>query len=283
MINVKTEVIMAKGTCTNSTGEVILVYGDKSAQTPQDKDNALYRLPSGRKTPAGFDCDGIYVTNDRIAVQVAFPDQAGPVAVKYGLEVVDINFGLTKEGNKYKLDTPNQGVFKPSDVCCPSNFPTCVCWNIPDISHDQTVTFPEVPGHLPAIDGKWESTDADKRFLFEVTGATVKWTERGTPGTTPGQTFSRTIQLNFQSGKFRIERANDMEVLTFLAFQPQSLRDAILAKGPQPSFIVFTHQGTELLAEWNGLVVTKNPNGTLKEVIQPGVRPPKQFVFKRIP
>jgi hypothetical protein len=115
----------------------------------------------------------------------------------------------------------------------------------------------------------------------------VKWIERGTQGTTPGATLSRTVQLTRAGEKFRIERPNDMEVLTFLRYQPQSLRDAIIARNPQPSFIVFTRpSGPELFgpwqlfAEWNGLVVTKNPDGTLNEVIQPGVRPAKTYIFK---
>ena len=134
------------GTCINSTGEMIAVYGPKSAQTPQDKDNALYRLPTGRKTPSGFDCDGIYVPNDRIADQFAGADIQGPVAIKY---INILTFEITKNGNKYVLPA-NQGAFKPNEVCCPSNFPTCVCWNIPNLSQTQVTTFPEVPGHIPA-------------------------------------------------------------------------------------------------------------------------------------
>jgi hypothetical protein len=144
-------------------------------------------------------------------------------------------------------------------------------------SVDNTVTLQD------NLTGKWESTDADRRFLLEITGTTVKWTERGTASTTPGATNLRTVTLISTGRKFRIERANDAEVLTFLGFQPQSLRDAILARSPQPSFIVLTRNGDTLSAEWNGFLVTKNPNGTLKDVIQPGVRPPKLFTFKRIP
>jgi hypothetical protein len=131
--------------------------------------------------------------------------------------------------------------------------------------------------------GKWESTDVDKRFLLEISGTDVQWTERGTPSTTPGAKFTRGATATFSDGKFRIERPNDNAAITFLGFQPQSLRDAIMARNPQPSFIVFARNGNTLLAEWNGLVVTKNPNGTLKDVIQPGVRPAKAFTFNRVP
>ncbi|PSB41638.1 hypothetical protein C7B80_30075 [Cyanosarcina cf. burmensis CCALA 770] len=280
---------MATAACSNSTGEVILVYGDKSPQSPQDKDNALYRLPPGRKTPPGWDCDGVYVPNDRIAGQTTLPDIQGPVAIKTGLGVVDISYEITREGNRYILP-PNQGAFKPSDYGCPTQYPIRVCWDIPNITQSQFNSFLEVPGHVSSIDGKWESIDDDKRFLLEIAETTVKWTERGTQSTTPGATLSRTVQLNQLGEKFRIERPNDMEVLTFLGYQPQSLRDAIIARNPQPSFIVFTRvpSGTaiwgawRLSAEWSGLVVTKNPDGTLNEVIQPGVRPPKTFTFKII-
>lgn len=114
------------GTCINSTGEVLAVYGPKSASTPQDRDNALYRLPAGRRTPPAWDCDGIYVPNDRVAGQL-------------------ITFEITKTGTKYELPA-NQGAFTPDEVCCPSNFPTCVCWNIPNLAHDHLDSFPRGPG-----------------------------------------------------------------------------------------------------------------------------------------
>ena len=144
-------------------------------------------------------------------------------------------------------------------------------------SIDTTVTLTD------GIAGKWESTDADKRFLLEITGSSVKWTERGTPNTTPRATLTRTAALSTSGGKLRIERPNDADVLAFLGFQPQSLRDAIVARNPRPSFIVLSRAAHSLAAEWNGLIVTKNPDGTLKEVIHPGVRPPRAFTFNRIP
>jgi hypothetical protein len=139
---------MAGGTCINSTGEDLLVYGDKSSSTPPDRyENALYRLPPGRKTSSGWDCDGIYIPNDRIGEQVLGADKPGPVAVKYGLIVTDITFEIKKNGDKYILPG-NQGVFSPSEVCFPSNYPTCVGWDIPNVSHSQLSSYPEVPGHV---------------------------------------------------------------------------------------------------------------------------------------
>lgn len=118
------------GTCLNKTSEVILVYGSKSPTTPQDKDNALYRLPVNRKTADGWDCDGIFIPNNRVADQLLGADKLGPVAVKY---VSVLTFEITQSGNKYKLPA-NQGIFSPAEVCCPSDYPTCVCWEIPNIS-----------------------------------------------------------------------------------------------------------------------------------------------------
>lgn len=134
------------GTAINNTGENIAVYGPKSAATPQDMDNALYLLPPGRQTPDGWDCDGVYVPKDRIADQLLGPDIPGPVAVKY---VGILTFKIERVGNKYKLPA-NQGAFRPSEVCCPSNFPTCVCWPIPSITQSEVSLFPPVPGHAPA-------------------------------------------------------------------------------------------------------------------------------------
>ena len=142
------------GTCINRTSEAILVYGSNSPLTPQDKENALYRLPVNRKTPNGWDCDGIFIPKNRVAVQLIGADTAGPVAVKYvggtilGVDI-DITFEITQSVNKYILPA-NQGVFSPAEVCCPSNYPTCVCWEIPNISNDQLGAYPEVPNPVPA-------------------------------------------------------------------------------------------------------------------------------------
>ncbi len=137
------------GRCINKTGETILVYGPKSPSTPQDKDNALYKLPTNKKTPDNWDCDGIYVPNDRIAKQAIMPDIPGPVAVKY---INIINFEIHKEDNKYVIP-PNQGTFKPSEIQCPTPqdlLPNVVCWDIPDIDHNSLDNYPLVSDMLDA-------------------------------------------------------------------------------------------------------------------------------------
>ncbi len=137
------------GTCINDTGELLLVYGTKTADTPQDRDNALFRLPAGRRTPPGWDCDGIYVPSDRVAGQAVFPDKHGPVAVKYGVQVVDFSFTIRLDDDRYDLPV-NQGVFTPAEVCTGLSRLACLNWNIPSLAHDDLDGFPEVSGHLPA-------------------------------------------------------------------------------------------------------------------------------------
>jgi hypothetical protein len=133
------------GTCINSTLEDIAVYGPKSNESPPDWENALYLLPAGRKTPDNWDCDGIYVPKDRIAVQAVGPFLLGPVAIKY----VDVLiFVISQDDMDRYVLPPNQGAFTPNQVCCPSDWPRCVCWNIPSLARNQ-LNFPYVPGHLP--------------------------------------------------------------------------------------------------------------------------------------
>jgi hypothetical protein len=118
----------AAGQCTNNTGEAILVYGPKHPSDTSRFETSLYRLRPGITTPNGWDCDGFFVPNDRIASQAATNVQ-GPCAIKY---FSVFSWTVTKNGNNYNCPL-NQGLFKPSEVCCPSNYPTCVCWRIPNL------------------------------------------------------------------------------------------------------------------------------------------------------
>jgi hypothetical protein len=121
--------ILAFGTCTNDTGETILVYGSKHPEDTSPYEDSMYYLPAGRTTPDGWDCDGFFVPNDRIASQ-ALSDVQGPCAIKY---LSQISWTVTKGGNKYNCPL-NQGLFKPSEIGCPSSIiPYRVCWPIPDI------------------------------------------------------------------------------------------------------------------------------------------------------
>lgn len=123
------------------------------------------------------------------------------------------------------------------------------------------------------LTGKWQSPMPEQRFTLEFQGKKVKWTEKNSSGAT----LSKEVGITeISEGKFKIERPNNDEVLTFLGFQP-TLRSEILARNPQPSFIIFYRTGDKLMTEWNGLIATKDANAHLKELIQPGVKPPKLF------
>lgn len=127
------------GQCINNSGETLLVYGPRLQD--ETRDNQLYKLANGRKTSHGWDCDGFYVPKDRVANQLI--DKSGPVAVKY---IGPIVFNVTKNGAKLNANA-NQGVFTPHEVCCPSNWPTCVCWEIPNLStiEVENSTYPTAP------------------------------------------------------------------------------------------------------------------------------------------
>lgn len=134
------EVRMPAGRLENRTGEPLAVYGPKLEGASTD--NSLYVLLPGKVTLEGWDCDGVYVPNDRVASQ-ALSNVPGPLAIKYfGTGLIMI---INKSGNKYLMPF-NNGAFKPSEVCCPSNYPTCVCWPIPNLAADQVNRFPLVPG-----------------------------------------------------------------------------------------------------------------------------------------
>jgi hypothetical protein len=130
--------------CINRTDEDLAVYGDAPAGSKME--TALYRLPRDRATPDDWDCDGLFVPNDRVANQAIGADIPGPVAVKY---MDFVNFTIRKSENKYDLPI-NQGTFRPDDICCPSRYPKCVCWPIPNESALWVASLPEVPGHIPA-------------------------------------------------------------------------------------------------------------------------------------
>lgn len=130
---------------------------------------------------------------------------------------------------------------------------------------------------IPGLSGKWQSPEPEQRFTLEFNGNIVKWTERNSSGAI----LMREMKIqDIGNGNFRIDRANDNEVLSFLGFQA-SLRNEISARSPQSSFITFRREGTNLRAEWNGLIATKDANAHLKELIQPGIRPAKVFIFRQ--
>lgn len=129
-----------------------------------------------------------------------------------------------------------------------------------------------------ALDGTWKSNDAGKRFSLEVSGKSVTWTERRPSGAA----LQRKVTLEEQEGgaAFRASRDNDDEVLTFLEFTSSDLRREIIAQRPEPSFLVLRRQGNRLSGRWYGLLVRKQANGHLKEIVQPSKMTPADFTFE---
>lgn len=154
-------------------------------------------------------------------------------------------------------------------------------WGLVDMGHVFHRTPAKDTVYLKdSLTGKWQSTDAGKRFLLEIkSDGNVVWTENATSGS-----FTRTVPLisKKNAAEYRIERANDDPALAFLGFQP-TLRSQILAKGPRPSFIVLRKYGNEIRGQWNGLLATKNNDANLETLVQPGDRPAKEFIFQKLP
>lgn len=116
-----------KGECVNHTSEAIAVYNA----------GKLFKLPPGRKTPGGWDCDGYFVPNDRTAKPGSSPAVRGPAAIKYH----DLRWPevfMTTAGT-YDSETPTE-VFKPTSN--PHG------WDIPNQPHTYADTLLEVPGHI---------------------------------------------------------------------------------------------------------------------------------------
>jgi hypothetical protein len=130
---------MPAGKITNQTGEDLAVYGPP--RLGEKKATSLYRLGAGKSTPEGWDCDGFYVPNDRSVDQVVGPDLRGPIAIKY---MALLSPTISRQGSRYQCP-PNQGSFRPREVCCPSKYPKCICWPVPDIPQSQVRRLPPAP------------------------------------------------------------------------------------------------------------------------------------------
>jgi hypothetical protein len=129
---------------------------------------------------------------------------------------------------------------------------------------------------LPVLDGTWESDDPQRRFQLRIQGTSALWTERDAAG----GVLTRQLPVWFGDDAATISRANDVEVLTFLGFQPK-MREQILARAPIPSFITLTIDDQGLLAEWFGVLVIKDEHDQLETLVQPGTRAPKRFRLQR--
>ena len=129
--------------------------------------------------------------------------------------------------------------------------------------------------------GTWDSTDPGKRWTLELNGTKCIWTER----TSTGVSIVRkvTMQLGGDGQRFKALRENDADTLSALGFSP-AIRAAVLARSPQPSYMLITIGSDKFFADWNGLLVIKDDKANFKELKQPGQVPPKRYDFtRRIP
>lgn len=123
--------------------------------------------------------------------------------------------------------------------------------------------------------GNWKSTDATGRFSLKIAGPDVDWTENGNGALLKSISSDRSSSAEL----LKIERANTDDVLAFLGFSDKALRAEILAKNPEPSYILIKREGAKLVGEWHGLLVKKLANGRLDQIVQPGKGIPKFFDF----
>lgn len=165
------------------------------------------------------------------------------------------------------------GAWLPIHRHVPSGNP----WNLLGDSFGISFVRDEQSVVLPTVEGTWDSSDADKRFRIQVGNGKFTLIERSPTG----QALIREVATEVRAdGSLRISRPNDAEVLTFLGFQP-SLRAEIIARAPKSSYIDLKFNGGSLSGDWYGLLVTKDGNAHIKEMSQPGTRPPKAFSFAK--
>lgn len=111
------------GQCTNSTNEILVVYGPKHESDRSICDTSPYLLPPGGTTPSRWDCDGFLVPSDR-ALCTWRRSRRGPLPIKFWnfrhFEVRSAGFSI------YQASW-NNGVFEPSQIN----------WAIPNLSYDQ--------------------------------------------------------------------------------------------------------------------------------------------------
>jgi hypothetical protein len=133
-----------------------------------------------------------------------------------------------------------------------------------------------VLGVATRFGGTWKSSDLAGRFVVQIDGPRVVWTEKGASGQ-----HIVTVQTTAAStsSEIQVERANDDATLAFLGFSSAALRTQILAKGSQPSFLILRRNGDQLIGEWHGLLVTKHADGSLDSIVQPKDQPAKTFTF----
>lgn len=121
--------------------------------------------------------------------------------------------------------------------------------------NDQSVGTVEI---LNPLGGTWQSTDERRRWKLTFANGACTWVERNSSGAT----LSRNVYPFISGSQYRIERANDGEVLTFLGARA-NVREQILARSPGPSFMLLARSGGAVTAEWRGLWWSVDTHGNL--------------------
>jgi|GEM_PF-4939998 len=105
---------------TNSTSEILIVYGPRRETDGGNYDNSWYILHPGKTIPQNWQCDGLFIPKDRKFMQINGETMQGPVAVKYG-SLMPVT--ITQDGDQYiEKDNSNEGVFHQSEID----------WDVPD-------------------------------------------------------------------------------------------------------------------------------------------------------
>ncbi|QIR35796.1 hypothetical protein HCG51_02855 [Tolypothrix sp. PCC 7910] len=126
------------GQCRNETDKTIAVYGPKPKKPKTPYDNTLYFLAAGQETPAGWDCQGIYLANDaKVAGLNTDPNQSleGAAAIKIfkGTQLIAKS---NPETSALEFNVTPSKVFKAGDIN----------WYIPNIGEKNIASrLPDVP------------------------------------------------------------------------------------------------------------------------------------------
>lgn len=125
--------------------------------------------------------------------------------------------------------------------------------------------------------GIWTSSDSSQRWTLDFNENGCKWTEKNSIN----QKLTRIVLLQRNGAAWKIQRPNDEEVLRFLGASDDVCAE-ILARNPNPSFMVLNVGDLTFQATWNGLKWTSS-NGHLDRLEQPGTTPGtiKQYDFVR--
>lgn len=120
------------GQCRNETGKTLAVYGPPSEDS--NSDTELYFLADGQTTPEGWDCQGIYFSNE---ANVAGVDLDQPLAFKI-IDGTQVIVQSDRNTGEISVNVPPAKVFKAGDVN----------WSIPNVS--QAFIDSRIPSTLNA-------------------------------------------------------------------------------------------------------------------------------------